>query len=275
MTILLNFFQTIRVGNAVIAAVGIAIGWFFCNSHLHPIDLFLRIAAGFFALGYGNIINDICDIKTDKISHPNRPLASGKITLRTAVIFAVICLILSALAGFSSSFKTGVASSIPLVLLTLYSLWLKSTPFAGNFLVAALTGYTLIFGGLGENVERVFYPALLAFLANFAREIVKDLADYEGDKAAGLNTTAMLSAYSIKFVIYLQFIIFTAVSFLPFFTGVLGKTYAIIVISFVIPLHFLYIKYFTEKQYKKSSDTLKIQMIVGLIAVIADYFWKL
>ena len=275
MSLIRNFLYMMRIENAVIAAVGITIGWIFCNSHLPVSDLLFRVLAGFFALGYGNIINDICDIKTDRISHPDRPLVSGKINLKTAVIFAAICFILSVVAGFSLSFKLGAATLIPLFLLTLYSISLKSTPFAGNFLVAALTGYTLLFGGIGENITRIFYPALLAFLANFAREIVKDLADYEGDKSAGLNTTAMLSFYSVKFVIYLQFILFTAVSFLPFFTGILGKIYTIIVISAVIPLHFLYIRYFTEKQYKKASDALKIQMIAGLIAVIADYFWKL
>lgn len=275
MNVLKSFFQMMRVGNAIMASVGIAIGWFFCNSNLPLSDLLFRVLAGFFALGYGNIINDICDVKTDKISHPDRPLVSGKINLNTAVTFAVICFVFSAVAGFSSSFRLGAATLIPLFFLTLYSVSLKSTPFIGNFVVAALTGYTLLFGGFGENLQVIIYPAVLAFLANFAREIVKDLADYKGDKAAGLNTTAMLSLNCIKFVIYLQFITFIAVSFLPFFEGILGRTYAIIVVSFIMPLHFMYIKYFNEKQYGKASDTLKIQMIAGLIAVIVDYFWKL
>jgi len=274
MNILKNFFSMMRVGNAIIASIGIAIGWFFCNSHLPISDLIFRVLAGFFALGYGNIINDICDIKTDKISHPKRPHVSGKITLRIAIIFASICFILSILTGFSSSFKLGAATLIPLFVLTLYSVSLKATPFAGNFVVAALTGYTLLFGGFGENMQLILYPALLAFLANFAREIVKDLADYDGDKAAGLSTTAMISLNCINFVIYLQFIAFIVISTLPFLAGILGKTYAIIVVSFVMPLHFMYLKYFNAKQYKKASDTLKIQMIVGLIAVIADYFVK-
>ena len=88
------FFQIMRLGNALMASVGIAIGWLYCNNNLTLSDLIFRVLAGFFALGYGNIINDICDIKTDKISHPNRLLPSEKLTIKSAIVFAVICFIL-------------------------------------------------------------------------------------------------------------------------------------------------------------------------------------
>ena len=263
-----------RIGNALMASVGIAIGWLYCNNHLAITDLFLRMAAGFFALGFGNILNDICDINTDKISHPDRLLASGKIKLKTAMVFAIICFILSSLAGFSSSYKLGISTFIPLFILTLYSIRLKATPFAGNFVVALLTGYTLIFGGLGENVSKIFYPAILAILANFAREIIKDLSDEEGDKATGLKTTSSVDLKYIKIVIYLQFIAFVVTAALPYLFNLLGWTYVVITICFVIPIHFMYIRYFNEANYKKASDALKFQMIVGLIAVAADYFFR-
>jgi len=272
---LLYFFRIIRLKNALMAAVGIAIGWLYCNSNLAISDLIFRVLAGFFALGYGNIINDIKDVKTDKISHPDRLLPSNKISLRTAVIFAVICVIFSIVAGFLSSPIIGIATIIPLLLLTLYSLFLKATPFAGNLLVAALTAYTLIFGGLGENLDKILYPAILAFLANFAREIVKDLADEEGDKAAGLRTTSSIPLSYVKVVIFLQFIAFATIAPLPFLFGFLGATYMLITASFVAPLHFLYLKYFGKTEYKKAADVLKVQMLVGLFAVVADYFFKL
>jgi len=272
---LLYFFQIMRLPNALIASTGILIGWLYCNNNLAISDLIFRVLAGFFALGYGNIINDIQDIKTDKISHPDRLLPSGKITLRTAVIFAAICLVFSILAGFSASYIIGMATIVPLLLLTVYSLFLKATPFAGNLLVAALTAYTLIFGGLGDNLEKILYPAILAFLANFAREIVKDLADEEGDKAAGLRTTSSIPLTYVKVAIFLQFIAFATIAPLPFLFGFLGATYMLITASFVAPLHFLYLKYFGRKEYAKASDVLKVQMLLGLFAVIADYFFKL
>jgi 4-hydroxybenzoate polyprenyltransferase len=269
------FFQIVRVENALIASVGIALGWLYCNNSLPVSDLFFRVLAGFFALGYGNIINDICDIKTDKISHPNRLLVSGEITLRFAVISAIICFVFSILAGFFSSFELGMATLIPIFILTLYSARLKGTPFIGNFTVALLTGYTLFFGGFGDNATKILFPAILAFLSNFAREIVKDLNDEEGDKSAGLKTTSSISLRYVKAVIYLQFIAFITISFLPYFMNMLGKTYLLINVSFIVAIHFLYIKYFNEKRYKKSANALKIQMILGLFAITADFFWNL
>jgi len=268
------FFQIIRMANAFIASVGIALGWLYCNNNLSVIDLIFRVLAGFFALGYGNIINDICDVNTDKVSHPNRLLVSGKITLRFAVISALICFIFSAFAGFYLSFKLGMATLLPLLILTLYSVWLKATPFAGNFIVALLTGYTLFFGGFGENAQKIIFPAILAFLSNFAREIVKDLSDEEGDKSAGLKTTSSVPLRYIKAVIYLQFIMFIVFCFLPYFLHIFGKTYLLVAVSFIVAIHFLYIKYFNEKNYEKAADALKIQMVMGLFAVIVDFFWK-
>jgi hypothetical protein len=57
--------------------------------------------------------------------------------------------------------------------------------------------------------------------------------------------------------------------------GFLGATYILITASFVAPLHFLYLKYFGKTEYKKAADVLKVQMLVGLFAVVADYFFKL
>jgi geranylgeranylglycerol-phosphate geranylgeranyltransferase len=271
MKTFLCFFQTIRIGNALISSAAVAIGWLYCNSNLPLTDLFFRIAAGFFALGYGNTINDICDIKTDKISHPNRPLVSGKITLRTAIIFAAICFVFSLVAGFYSSVKLGIATIIPLFILTLYSFFFKATPFSGNFIVALLTGYTLVFGGLGENFSKILYPAILAFLSNFAREIVKDLNDEKGDKAIGLKTTSSAPTHYIKAVICLQFIVFVAIIPLPYFFNLLGMPYLAITVFLALPLHFNYLKHFRLKEYKKASTALKLQMIAGLFAVIVDY----
>ncbi|MCL2183643.1 MAG: UbiA family prenyltransferase, partial [Chitinispirillia bacterium] len=40
------------------------------------------------AAAYGNVINDIIDVKSDRVSHPNRPLANGTMSPRAAKAFA-------------------------------------------------------------------------------------------------------------------------------------------------------------------------------------------
>src|SRR2546428_11722721 len=75
------------------SAVGVAIGgvvgvgsaaW---GDLARPLALAAAAAAAFTA--GGNALNDIVDRETDRINHPDRPLASGQLTLGTARAFAV------------------------------------------------------------------------------------------------------------------------------------------------------------------------------------------
>ncbi len=69
------------------------------------------------------------------------------------------------------------------VLLYYYSARLKRTIIAGNVVVGFMTGMAFIYGGTTVgHVERALIPAIFAFLINFARELVKDVEDIEGDK---------------------------------------------------------------------------------------------
>src|SRR2546422_2100479 len=52
-----------------------------------PLVLAAAAAAAFTA--GGNALNDIFDRETDRIKHPDRPLASGRLTLGAGRIFAV------------------------------------------------------------------------------------------------------------------------------------------------------------------------------------------
>ena len=81
-----------RPVNCVMSAVGVAIGgvvgvgsraW---GDLAQPLVLAAAAAAAFTA--GGNALNDIFDRETDRINHPDRPLASGHLTLGTARAFA-------------------------------------------------------------------------------------------------------------------------------------------------------------------------------------------
>src|SRR5438093_2529353 len=78
--------------NCLMSAVGVGIGgvvgvgsavW---GDLALPLGLAAAAAAAFTA--GGNALNDISDIETDRVNHPDRPLASGQLTLGTARAFA-------------------------------------------------------------------------------------------------------------------------------------------------------------------------------------------
>ena len=143
------------------------------------------------------VFNDIQDVQVDRVNSPERPLPSGKVTIREAYGFSAI---LSALAIISSAFLgiwTFLTALIALVLMSYYSTWGKRTGLLGNAVVSFNVALPFLFGGLavvGTSLRPLlFIFFLLAFLANMAREVAKGIPDVEGDTAKGIKTVAVRS----------------------------------------------------------------------------------
>jgi 4-hydroxybenzoate polyprenyltransferase len=85
------------------------------------------------------IINDLTDIKSDRL-HPfkrNRPLASGQITQRTALIAALVLFLLTFPTAFILNNCFGLIISGYFLLMLAYSLWLKRIPIIDVMIIAA------------------------------------------------------------------------------------------------------------------------------------------
>jgi geranylgeranylglycerol-phosphate geranylgeranyltransferase len=154
------------------------LGFWLSDSSLPISSVMLLIIATICSIGFGNTINDIYDIDSDRINIPIVPYLRANISIRSAWIFSLLLLVSALASSFSVSSLHGFATVLPLLLLTIYAFFLKATPIAGNFLVAALVAYTILYGALGAvGFPRLIFPASLAFLLNFSREIIKDLQD--------------------------------------------------------------------------------------------------
>src|SRR2546428_9886367 len=177
--------------NCVMSAVGVAIGgvvgvgsaaW---GDLARPLALAAAAAAAFTA--GGNALNDIVDREADRINHPDRPLASDRLTLGAAQIFAVSAFAFAALLAL---FINGLALAIValnVLLMVTYEAWLKARGVAGNVVIAYLVGSLFLFAGVSvfgsafDPLIRTGILAALAFLATLGREITKDIEDMRGD----------------------------------------------------------------------------------------------
>lgn len=260
-----------RPGNSIMAAIGILIGYLYSGKPLHS-NLLLLIIAGMSALAFGNVINDIVDIKTDQLAHPDRALVTGRVHKNEAILFCLLLTVLSITAGFIVSPFIGWATLIPIILLTIYSLLLKSTPLAGNITVSSLIAYTLIYGAFGGNFAPLLFPAILASLSNFSREIIKDIADKEGDLKAGLKTSATLPQKLLNILVYSSGIIALVVAPLPFILGQMGIAYFSIILLIVVPLGVQWMRLYTKEDCPRAARLLKIQMLMGMCAILCDRF---
>jgi geranylgeranylglycerol-phosphate geranylgeranyltransferase len=179
-----------RPVNAIAAGLGAPVGYLIATGTLTPAVLFLVAGAGLITAA-GNTINDYFDAGIDRINRPDRPIPSGRVTPRAALLLAAFLF----LAGIITCIPAGplclgiaLANSL---LLLLYAARLKRVPLAGNLLVAYLSGSLFLFGGAlagGAGAARTLALALITFLAMMAREILKASEDLEGDRAFGAVT---------------------------------------------------------------------------------------
>lgn len=85
------------------------------------------------------IINDLTDIESDRL-HPqkrHRPLASGKLTKRAALISIILLVVLVFPAAFIVDLELGLIVSAYFILMLAYSLWLKHVALIDVMIIAA------------------------------------------------------------------------------------------------------------------------------------------
>ena len=143
----------------------------------------------FIFTGAGNAINDYFDHKIDAINKPERPIPSGRISLRAASIYSVFLFVISTIMAFIIGIIPGIIVILSAVLMYLYASKLKTSCLIGNLSIAFLTGLCFVFGGVVlDAVGLSILLGIYAFLMTMAREIVKDMEDVEGDSIEGAST---------------------------------------------------------------------------------------
>ncbi len=226
-----------------------------------------------------NAYNDVLDYKTDVINRPCRPLVMGHVKKRTALYMAIILFVIGSVLTLAlNHLAQFIAVGLALPIMIVYSKFLKGTPLIGNATVAIILGLAFIFSGAAyEQINIMIIPASLAFGLTFVRELVKDMADIEGDAQAGLNTFPVKAGLekSARVAISAACII-GGVALIPFYKNYYGFAYLIILVLGVeIPLTiivFSFLKSPAIKHAKQFSEVLKFSTIAGLMAFFIDNY---
>ncbi len=243
-----------------------------------PLNHF-AMGAAFFVCGFGNIVNDIVDIKPDNINHPTRALPSGIITIGAAKALAGLFLIVSCILSMFLNWQSIIIVDLALILLTVYNLKLKHTPYCGNLIVALLGGLTFILGGLTIGSKGLLelpgaiIPAVFAFLMHLGREILKDIQDCEGDKSVGSKTAPVRSGRITPLLIsYAIFVIMAILSWSAYSRGWYGTSFLYISASFIyVPLALQFIWLGLRPEPRKCAivaTLIKIEMLPGIAALV-------
>ena len=202
--------ELLRPQNAVMAAGGTAAGLLLSGTGRLPIELWIAapLSAALVA-GFGNALNDVHDFDLDRTAHPERPLPSGRIDLNEAKDAALVLLFLGLLLAYlAAGLPTLLLAAGNAGLLWLYEAALKRRGLPGNLVISLLVASTFVYGAVARgHIEAplVWLVATLAFFANFARELLKDIEDLQADAAwrrtvpmaLGPSATAAVAAVQV------------------------------------------------------------------------------
>lgn len=234
----------------------------------------LAILATWSITAAANAWNDYRDIEIDKINQPKRPLPAGLVSPRSVLIFAISMTLLSILLAAFINLTAFLISVASAVMLYLYSWRLKSTVLMGNAIVATISAMSAIFGGIAAgNPRPSLWLALIIASAIMGREVLKTLADYEGDLRQRCRTIATVwGKRPARIVFYILGSATLVIMMLPYMLDVYRPVYALIVAFGVYPVLFYVLLRVTRErtgpQLEKLSQLMKYDFMVWFVAVL-------
>ena len=163
----------------------------FSSGNFLKIDYLITSSFGFLILicisASNYILNDLIDLKNDKLNpeKKEKPLASGKITIKTAIFFMIILLLISLIASYSLNKKFFIIILGIFMISSIYSLFLKKILFADLLSISSIFILRAVSGAIILNVFisswliiGTFFLAMFLVTGKRYGEIV-----YLGDKA--------------------------------------------------------------------------------------------
>ena len=273
------YVEILRPGNALMGAISIILVALIDKTFSIPI--ILAMITVFFETAAGNVINDYFDYKIDLINKPERPLPSGRISLKNGKYYAYFLFLAGTVCGFLISYLTNnwipfIIVLIADIILYLYAYKLKTTPLIGHLTVGFMTGFGFVFGGFTINnpgiVTTSIFLGFFAFVMTTAREIVKDIEDIEGDKADGARTLPILiGAKKPAILAAILIVIDSALCPLLYYYHIFGVLYlAVIAIAVILFIYsaILILKSQEREVAAKVSKNLKIGMLIAFAAFV-------
>ncbi len=178
----------------------------FFSANLLELNLLLKVALGaiIFSLASSSIyiLNDIKDVNEDRC-HPQkckRPIASGEVSIPSAIFIAVCLLITSLFAAFILNKNFAVCILTYLLLNFLYSARLKHIAIVDIIIISCGFVIRVIAGGILVNIIPSQYLILLTFLISIFIALAKRYDDVLLD-SKGLQTRKNIDGYNKEFIL--------------------------------------------------------------------------
>jgi len=252
------------VGAAVVSPQALSTIWF---------TLTYGFFTGFMLTAASMTINDFYDRKIDAVNEPNRPIPSGLIKPKEALVFAFL---LTAI-GFASAYLTStpclLIAIITWAIMVTYTTIGKRSGLPGNFLVSACVAIPLIYGSvaaINEVKSNVLIFVSMVFLSDTGREITKGIVDVQGDKMQNIKTLAVRygekTAAAVAALFYLSAV---SLSPIPWFLGLVSFWFIPLVVITDFGLaasSLMLLKDHSRENARKIKNAVLLCLTFGLLA---------
>jgi geranylgeranylglycerol-phosphate geranylgeranyltransferase len=277
-----GFVKLMRPLNCVIMSFAVFVGAVLANTSFLG-SFWLRILfgalTGFTLTAASMAVNDYYDREIDAINEPSRPIPSGVVTAKSALLFAGVLSVVGFVFAYFTSIICLVAAIIAWAVMLAYTTVGKRSGLPGNFLVSACVATPFLYGSLAAvNAVQlnVLLFASMAFLSNTGREITKGIVDVKGDSAAHVKTLAVRFGEKKAAAAAVAFYVFAVcLSPLPVVFGLVSLWFVpfVCVTDFsLISCSVLLIKNPSRENARRIKKIVLLIFITGLLAFIFGMF---
>jgi geranylgeranylglycerol-phosphate geranylgeranyltransferase len=149
----------------------------------------------FLSWGINQIFNDYLGLKEDRINAPNRPMVTGELNAKAALLVSTLLLIGVGIITYVYLQPIAIMPLVVGVLLNIVYEYAKGYGILGNIVFGVMIGNCTVYGYLvsGGNRQYLFSGEFIAILfmiclINSVMTYYTYFKDYEGDKKAGKKT---------------------------------------------------------------------------------------
>ena len=285
-----SYLQLMRLKNVLLAAVTVPLGAQFAIgdewASEQLAEVVLQILAVVFFIGAGNTMNDIKDVAIDREAHPNRPLASGAISLDSANKFVKLLWTLSIICVLAGAYLLTTSQDSAIELIAIYAIAitlmitydhgpsLKNTGLKGNISISIMVGAVILYGAssVGQLWNTlVWWTAGVVFFTNLAREIIKDCADMEADKGTRQTLPMSIGLLKSRMTAYVIVMASLVCLYVPYWKGPFEFNQLVFQTPAILMLITLN-KQLAIGQDHQAAGKIRIAMLLGLIGFIVPMY---
>ena len=196
-----------------------------------PYQLAFGFLTGLFICAYSMAVNDIFDLEVDRVNRPDRPIPGGRVSVRDATRLSYGVLAIGLACSILSLVPLAVVIAAAYAALCwIYNSRAKKTGLGGNLIVASSLAIPFIYGGAvsGGSIagSLLLMMALTAFFSGVGREVVKAMADVEGDAKRNVNSVARMRGLRYAAMVGATFFLLAVLtSWVPLLTGLANRVY--------------------------------------------------